>query len=64
MDDSVTKVSHAISELDAASISATVGQLDDQSGGQSPQDLEEGLVEISRRMAALIKVTNFPHYFS
>ena len=58
MDDSVTKVSHAISELDSASISATVGQLEDRSGGQSPQDLEEGLVEISRRMAALIKVNN------
>ena len=44
-----------MSELDSASISATVGQLDDQSEGKSQQDLEEELVETSRRIAAVIK---------
>lgn len=56
LDEYIDKISQAISELDAAAISATVGLLENTAPvGKTTQSLEEDVVQISRDLATSIK---------
>ena len=55
LEESINQVTLAISELDQATISATVGLLDNSANGKSSQQLEEELIEQSRSLASAIK---------
>jgi len=56
LEDSVNKVSQAVSDLDQALISSTVGLLENTAPlGKTSQSLEEDLVESARNLASAIK---------
>eukprot|EP01114_Cavostelium_apophysatum_P007404 TRINITY_DN194_c0_g1_i3.p1 TRINITY_DN194_c0_g1~~TRINITY_DN194_c0_g1_i3.p1 ORF type:complete len:2578 (-),score=946.84 TRINITY_DN194_c0_g1_i3:69-7802(-) len=56
LDQFIEKVAQAIADLDAASISATVGLLENTAPpGKTTQSLEEDTVEMSRELATAIK---------
>lgn len=56
LEEAIEAISQAITELDSASISATVGLLENKPiPGKTAQNLEEDLVQISRTLAASIK---------
>lgn len=56
LDQYIEKLSQAITDLDSASITATVGLLENSAPpGKTTQSLEEDIVELSRELANSIK---------